>query len=83
MTYIFMLHVFEQSQLSVGSLCMDDGLERSGQLFHCYLQVRLHIKRRAERKVTCETGGLLTEKRKCITAGYQQLSHKKPKHFSN
>lgn len=61
-----MLHVFEQSQLSVGPLCMDDGLERSGQLLHCYLQVRLHIKRRAERKVTCETGGLLTEKRKCI-----------------
>lgn len=36
-TYVLVLHVFEQPQLSVRSLCMDDGLERSGQLFHRYL----------------------------------------------
>lgn len=36
-TYILVLHVFEQPQLSVRSLCVDDGLERSGQLFHRYL----------------------------------------------
>lgn len=29
-TYILVLHVFEQPELSVGSLCMDDGLEGSG-----------------------------------------------------
>lgn len=44
-TYVLVLHVFEQPQLSVGSLCVDDGLEGSGQLLHRYLQACLHIKR--------------------------------------
>lgn len=42
-TYILVLHVFEQPQLSVGSLCVDDGLEGSGQLLHRYLQDCLHV----------------------------------------
>lgn len=35
-TYILVLHVFEQPELSVGSLCVNVGLEGSGQLLHCY-----------------------------------------------
>lgn len=50
-TYILVLHVFEQPQLSVGSLCMDVGLEGSGQLLHCYFLVCLLIERRAERHI--------------------------------
>lgn len=46
-THILVLHVFEQPQLSVGSLCVDDGLEGPGQLLHRYLQARLHVVHRA------------------------------------
>lgn len=35
-TYILVLHVFEQPQLSVSSLCMDDGLEGPGEFFYRY-----------------------------------------------
>lgn len=42
-TYVLVLHVFEQPQLSVGSLGVDDGLEGSGQLFHRHLLVGLHV----------------------------------------
>lgn len=46
-THIFMLHVLKQSQLSVCSLGMDDGLKWSRELLHSYLQTSLHIKCRA------------------------------------
>lgn len=35
-TYILVLHVFEQPQLPVRSLCMDDGLEGPGEFFYRY-----------------------------------------------
>lgn len=51
MTYVLVLHVFEQPELSVGSLCMDVGLEGSGQLLHCYSLECLLIECRAERHI--------------------------------
>lgn len=48
-TYILVLHVFEQPQLSVGSLCVDDGLEGSGQLLHCNFLACLQVIHRTER----------------------------------
>lgn len=42
-TYVLVLHVLEQPQLSVGSLGVDDGLEGSGQLFHRHLLEGLHV----------------------------------------
>ena len=43
-----MLHVFQQPELSVGPLGVDDGLERPGQLLHGDLETGLGVVRRAE-----------------------------------
>lgn len=43
LTHIFMIHVLKQSQLSVRSLGMDDGLKWPRELLHSYLQTSLHI----------------------------------------
>lgn len=50
--YVLVLHVFEQPQLSVGSLGVDDGLEGSGQLLHRHLLEGLHVHHRAARDIT-------------------------------
>lgn len=82
-----MLHVLEQSQLSVGSLCVDDGLEGSGQLLHCYFQACLHIVRWAERqKERCETckTSIVKGKKALHPANnnsYNNKSYQKPRTF--
>lgn len=42
-TYILMFHVFEESQFSVRSSAVDEGLERPGELFDGHFLTKAHI----------------------------------------